>query len=191
VIPYAQAAQVDEETDHMVYLPLVLRNAGAQAKIYFSVCLILYRTNLDGTALEVVTTGAEKSEHLVVDSPHQKIYLSHWYWPGQVLIFDLQSGEMGKIEIHGPGDGGQGIAFDPETSNLFLGLYYDGFFVKNLSSKDSWTQLVSASSLYPLLGQRGQLQIDSDKQHICFRTSFNGECGLFAISTGLILLVII
>ncbi len=178
LIPYVQAAQVDEEIDHIVNLPLVFRNAGAPAKIYFSVYEVLYRMNLDGTDLETVVTGAPKSELLAVDSIHQKIYLSHWFMPGQVLIYDLQGGVSGKIEVDGPGEGGQGIAVDPVSSKVYLGLYYDGVFVKNLNSNDAWIQLVFASSLFPLHGQRGQLQIDPDQQHIYFRTSFNGECGL-------------
>jgi len=41
-----------------------------------------------------------------------------------------------------------------------------------------WVQLVTASSLSPLIGQRGQLQIDPVNRQVYFRTAYNGDCGL-------------
>jgi hypothetical protein len=37
---------------------------------------------------------------------------------------------------------------------------------------------VDPASLYPLHGQRGQLQIDIANRHIYFRTAFNSDCDL-------------
>ena len=76
------------------------------------------------------------------------------------------------------GGGGQGIAVDPNTSDLYLGLYYDGIYTNNLNRNTSWQQLVSSVSLSPLLGERGQLQIDPTNRQIYFKTAFNGDCGL-------------
>ncbi len=144
-----------------------------QPKIYFSVGTDLYEMNLDGTDVKIIAQENTKSSHLFVDNFKQKIYASDWY--GQILVFDIKSGKSELIE--GAGWGGEGIAFDTSTSQLFLGLYYNGLFVKELRNNNTLYQLVDSVALYPLLGQRGQLQIDPTNQKIYFRTAFNGDCG--------------
>jgi hypothetical protein len=78
----------------------------------------------------------------------------------------------------GPGYGGQGLAIDPTGNKMYLGLYYQGVYARNVNTASNWIRLVDSASLYPLLGQRGQLQIDSVNRHIYFRTAYNGDCGL-------------
>lgn len=69
----------------------------------------------------------------------------------------------------------QGLDIDPATGQIFLGQYYSGVFTRNINDA-TWAQIVSPQDIAPLLGQRGQLQIDPVNKHIYFRTAFNGEC---------------
>jgi len=146
--------------------------------IYFSVGDNLYRMNLDGSDIDIVTAGIGVSERLAVDLTHNRIYMSRWDAPAQILVFDLQIGENIRTFSDGPGYGGQGLAIDPIASKMYLGLYYNGVYVMDMDNIGTWTQLVNSESLSPLHGQRGQLQIDSARRHIYFRTAFNGDCGL-------------
>ncbi len=146
------------------------------AKIYFSVSDTLYRMNLDGSHVETVAQMETKSEHVFVDNANKRIYVSHW--STQIFAWDLTNNTQTMIQNLDNGEGGQGIAIDPNTSDLFLGLYYGGIYVNNLNGNTSWQQLVSSESLSPLLGERGQLQIDPTNRQIYFKTAFNGDCGL-------------
>jgi hypothetical protein len=82
--------------------------------------------------------------------------------------------------IQGPDNssGGQGLTVDPNTSDLFLGLYYGGITTRNISRNTSWQQVVSSEALAPLLGQRGQVQLDPTNRQLYFKSAFNGDCGL-------------
>jgi DNA-binding beta-propeller fold protein YncE len=146
------------------------------AKIYFSVSDTLYRMNLNGSHVETVAKMGEKSEQVFVDNANKKIYVSHW--STQVFVLDLTNNTQTMIQGLGNGGGGQGIAIDPNTFDLFLGLYYDGIYKTNLNRNASWQQLVSSVSLSPLLGERGQVQIDPINRQIYFKTAYNGDCGL-------------
>jgi uncharacterized membrane protein YhaH (DUF805 family) len=143
--------------------------------IFFSVGNKLYRMNPDGRNLEIFSELNHKSELLTVDSINRKIYVSHWDNPSQILVIDLQSKDVRAFDGP-PGWGGQGVANDPVTSDIFFGLYYNGVYRKEMNNAETWVQLVSSASLAPLLGQRGQLQIDPTNRQIYFRTAFNGEC---------------
>jgi hypothetical protein len=144
-----------------------------QPKIYFSIGTDVYAMNLNGTDLEIIAQTNTQG-HLFVDELQKKVYVLEW--SGEVLVFDIISGKSEVIE--GAGWGGQGVAFDANTSKLFLGLYYNGLFVMDLRNNNNRLyQLVGSEKLSPLLGQSGQLQIDSSEQKIYFRTAFNGDCG--------------
>ena len=161
---------------HAISATLTAEAPIPQAKIYFSVWDTLFRMDLDGSHLETVAKMGAKSEHVFIDNVNEKIYVSHW--SGQVFVLDLTHNTQIMIQDLNNGDGGQGIAVDPNTSDLYLGLYYGGIYTKNLNGNTSWQQLVSSESLAPLLGQRGQMQVDPANHQIYFKTAFNGECGL-------------
>lgn len=147
--------------------------------IYFTLGDFLYRMDLNGRNREKVTDGAGLSEMLAVDTAHKRIYTSRWGYQAQILEFDVKTPGYFKVFSDGPGDGGgQGIAIDPFTSKMYVGLYYSGVFVKDMNDGSHWVQLVTASSLSPLIGQRGQLQIDPVNRQVYFRTAYNGDCGL-------------
>ena len=61
---------------------------------------------------------------------------------------------------------------------MYLGLYYAGVYVTDMNHPGYWTQLVYSDSLYPLHGQRGQLQLDPANGQIYFRTAYNFNCVL-------------
>lgn len=138
----------------------------------------LYWMDLDGGGVEVVSAGLGISERLAVDYVHSKLYISRWSASAQIMVYDLQTGGAVQPFRDGPGDGGQGLAVDPDTSTIYLGLYYGGVYRMEMSQAGIWIQLVSPASLAPLLGQRGQLQIDPADRHIYFRTAFNSHCDL-------------
>jgi hypothetical protein len=151
-------------------------NRNDTAKIYFSIDDTLYRMNLDGSKQETVSRMATKSVHVFVDNTYMKVYVTHW--SHEVFVLDLKDNTQTFIQAPEDWGGGQGIAFDPKTSDLFMGLYYDGVHIKNLTKNEPWQQLVSPASLSPLLGHRGQLQVDPTNRQIYFKTAFNGDCGL-------------
>lgn len=146
-------------------------------KVYFSVGDILYQMNLDGSGLVSVTQGLGLVERFAVDLTHNKIYLSRWGQPAQILVFDPSAGSI-QVFSDGPGYGGQGLAVDPSGNKVYLGLYYQGVYARDVNTASNWIRLVDSASLYPLHGQRGQLQIDSANRHIYFRTAYNFNCDL-------------
>ncbi len=150
-------------------LPLAPTNL---AQIYFTVGRMLYRMNLDGTALELISDQSIQSEHLFVDHLNQRVYASSW--DNSIQLFDIPSQQFSIIPA--PGSGGQGIAVTFATANIFLGLYSDGVYSLDREHSDLWTQLVSPADITPLYGQRGQLQIDPVNRLVYFRTAFDSPC---------------
>lgn len=153
-----------------------LRSVTGSEKIYFSAGTTLFRLNLDGSEFEnVAEIGI--NENFVIDSTRGKIYISRWDASSQISVFDVQTKETSAFS-DGPGPGGgQGLAVDPTNAKLFLGLYYNGVYGLDMLDDRGWTQLVTRASLSPMLGQRGQLELDAANRHIYFRASFNGDCG--------------
>jgi len=146
-------------------------------KIYFSIRTDLYRMNLDGSDRELLLPNIGKSEHFSIDPLHNILYVSQWDAHLQISAFNLLSPYEVTL-IDGPESGGQGLAIDPTTSMVFLGLYYHGVYAMDWNKGSGWTQLVNSTSLFPMLGQRGQLDIDPANHHIYFRSAFNGDCEL-------------
>jgi hypothetical protein len=157
--------------------PTIVTSFTNEEKIYFSIRDVLYQMDLDGSDLQVVTREIGTVNDLIIDMAQKKIYLTHWDQPAQIRVLDLQN--IGDIKVFSDGltDGLQGIAIDPSGTNMYLGLYYAGVYVMKMDQAGDWNQLVDSSSLSPMLGQRGQLQIDPAKRQIYFRSAFNGECG--------------
>jgi hypothetical protein len=157
--------------------PTIVTSFTNEEKIYFSIRDVLYQMDLDGSDLQVVSREIGTVNDLIIDMAQKKIYLTHWDQPAQIRVLDLQN--VGDIKVFSDGltDGLQGIAIDPSGTNLYLGLYYAGVYVMKMDQAGDWNQLVDSSSLSPMLGQRGQLQIDPAKRQIYFRSAFNGECG--------------
>jgi hypothetical protein len=182
IIPVTQVVQTTKVVKVTQIVPgtqaVDIPTPALDGRIYFSAGDNLYRMGLDGGGLETVSTGLGLSERLAVDIPHNKLYISRWDAPAQILVVDLQSSKNVEIFRDGPGSGGQGLAIDPGTSMMYLGLYYSGVYGMDMGSAGRWTQLVDSASLSPLLGQRGQLQIDPANRHIYFRSTYDGDCGL-------------
>ncbi len=157
--------------------PTIVTSFTNEEKIYFSIRDVLYQMDLDGSDLQVVSREIGTVNDLIIDMAQKKIYLTHWDQPAQIRVLDLQN--IGDIKVFSDGltDGLQGIAIDPSGTNMYLGLYYAGVYVMKMDQAGDWNQLVDSSSLSPMLGQRGQLQIDPAKRQIYFRSAFNGECG--------------
>jgi hypothetical protein len=151
--------------------------AAAQGGIYYVAGSKLYRMNLDGSANTLLHTGVPKSCFMTADEANNRLLFSSWYSGAPVLGYDtLRGGSVGTL-FSGPGyGGGQGIAYDPATATLFCGLYYNGLYAMNESSAQGWTRLVASSALSPMIGQRGQVEIDPANQRIYFRSAFNGPC---------------
>ncbi len=157
--------------------PTIVTSFTNEEKIYFSIRDVLYQMDLDGSDLQVVSREIGTVNDLIIDMAQKKIYLTHWDQPAQIRVLDLQN--IGDIKVFSDGltDGLQGIAIDPSGTNMYLGIYYAGVYVMKMDQAGDWNQLVDSSSLSPMLGQRGQLQIDPAKRQIYFRSAFNGECG--------------
>ena len=165
-------------TTYKLYLPFV-KNAplSAEGSLYFVRGDVLYQMNLDGSDLRSVAHGLQGNTELAVDPIHRKIYAGSWPQSAQIQVFDLDARDL-KVFSDGPGDGGQGLAIDPAGQKMYHGLYYGGVHAMDMNTVGTWTRLVDPASLYPMYGQRGQLQVDPVNRHIYFRSTFNGECGL-------------
>ncbi len=141
--------------------------------VYFTAGDRFYQMGLDGSSpLELLRTPG-LYQTLAADPAHHRLYFTRWEAAGQVLVFDTATHALGLFR-DGPTDGGQGIAVDPQDGRVYLGLYYAGVYA---SDDAGWRQLVASEALQPMLGQRGQLQIDPANRQVYFRTAFNGECG--------------
>ncbi len=147
------------------------------AKIYFAAGDVLYQMNLDGSDLRNVASGLanNRNQSLFADPTSNTIFANGWDQPVQIRVLDASTGVLSDFS-DGPGYGGGGLAVDQEGHTLYEGLYYNGVYALDMNI-GSWTQLVDSGELYPMHGQRGQLQIDPDRRHIYFRTSYNGNCG--------------
>ncbi len=146
-------------------------------RIIFTVNDSLFAMNSDGSDMIEVHSGlASDFEYLFYDPLNQAIYGNTWE-PTLQLIHQAGPVSEPLMNYYGLNFGGQGFAIDSSASKAFLGLYYSGVYAKDLDQNSDWVRIVSDQALAPLLGQRGQLQIDPENQHVYFRTAFNGDCG--------------
>ncbi|MFZ2424319.1 MAG: LamG-like jellyroll fold domain-containing protein, partial [Anaerolineae bacterium] len=159
------------------FITLVYDDDQGAARIYFAAGDLLYQMNLDGSDLRIVASGlaSNRNQSLFADPLGNTIYANGWDQQAQIKILDASTGVLTEFS-DGPGDGGGGLAVDPVGDKLYEGLYYDGVYALDMNN-GSWTQLVDSDELYPMHGQRGQLQIDPNRRQIYFRTSYNGNCG--------------
>ncbi|MDW8318227.1 MAG: DUF1349 domain-containing protein [Anaerolineae bacterium] len=145
-------------------------------RLYFTTGYGLYELDLTTYAVTTLqqTTWYLSSEHTAVDMMGTRVYISRW--PEQILAYDIMADTLEQF-VTTPGGGGQGIAVDVPRGRLFYGTYYGGVYTTLLNNPGEWTQLVTSENIFPLHGQRGQLQVDPVGQHVYFRTPYNGECG--------------
>ncbi len=156
---------------------------GAENRVEFEKCLYfmsgnsLYRLGLDSRATSVVCSGLPKISNLILEGSSNRLLLATWDSGSSILSVDPTKGRIHEVRAQGPGQsGGQGLGYDEATSNLFLGLYYNGVYAFNDHDVQGWRQIVTASSLSPMIGQRGQLVLNPASQHVFFRSAFNGSC---------------
>jgi hypothetical protein len=146
-------------------------------RIIFTMNDSLFAMNSDGSDMIEVHSGlASDFEYLFYDPLNLAIYVNSWEPTLQRIHQAVPVPEF-PMNNYGLNFGGQGFAIDSGASKAFLGLYYSGVYAKDLDQNSDWVRIVSAQALAPLLGQRGQLQIDPENQHVYFRTAFNGDCG--------------
>lgn len=151
--------------------------AEAQGGIFYVSGSQLFRMNLDGSANTLVSDGLPKSCFLTTDETHNRLLFSTWYSGSAVWTYNTVQGGAASSFLNGPGySGGQGIAYDPATATIFAGLYYNGLYAYNESSAQGWQRIVSASALSPMIGQRGQIEVDPAHRHVYFRSAYNGTC---------------
>lgn len=148
--------------------------------VIFTDGLSLYTMGSDGKEINQINSGLQQDfEYVFYDSVNMNIYVSTWDSTIQ-LVHQAGSPKPDQLnlgKLNYGGHGGQGFAVDPGTGKVFYGQYYGGVFVKDMHRETSWAWIVTPQALSPLLGQRGQLQIDPENQHVYFRTAFNGDCG--------------
>lgn len=136
----------------------------------------LYRMNLDGSDLVIEASGAYEVAYSFVAPGQSRIYMVEWQPGGRVHFYDPGSGSGINLLHNGPGWGGQGGAYDPVAERLFVGRYYAGLFGLQMNSTGSWQHLVTVPQLSPMIGQRGQLELDPVHQHVYFRSAYNHSC---------------
>lgn len=145
--------------------------------VYFMSGNSLYRLGLDSRATSVVCSGLPKITNLILEGSKNRLLLATWDSGSSILSVDPAKGHSLEVRAQGPGQsGGQGLGYDEATSNLFLGLYYNGVYAFNDHDVQGWRQIVTASSLSPMIGQRGQLVLNPASRHVFFRSAFNGSC---------------
>jgi hypothetical protein len=143
--------------------------------IYYVAGSSIYRLNLDSRTNSVIYSGLPKAENMILDRANQRLLLSLWDSGSSILSYDLTKGQSIEPRYNGPGhNGSQGLAYDAATSNLFMGLYYNGVFVLDQNGMQPWRQIVKASALSPMIGQRGQLVLNPGSRQVYFRSAFNG-----------------
>jgi hypothetical protein len=148
-----------------------------QNGLFFTAGPTLYRMNLDGSACTALYTGLPKNEQLLMDYENNMLLLVSWYSGSQILGYDVLQGGTPSLLYDGPGiSGGMGIALDSATSQLFLGLYYNGVYRTDVQTVLGWECIVPSAAISPMIGQRGQLQVDPVSEQVYFRSAFNGWC---------------
>ena len=151
--------------------------AAAQNAIYFASSGKLYRMNPDGSAFTLLCSGLPKTQYMAMDQANNRLLISSWYSGSPILAYNILQGGNTSTLYNGPGySGGQGLAYDPAARKLFCGLYYNGVYAYNEGTAPGWTRLVSAAALSPMIGQRGDLDIDPVHSNIYFRAAYNGTC---------------
>jgi hypothetical protein len=159
-----------------IALGLGCRTKPGAKTVFFVAGDKLYRLNLKEKVVTNVCSGLPKTEDLVLDATHDRLLMTTWDSGAPILAFDTVQGGSAVVRHNGPGDCGQGLAYDAASSNLFCGLYYHGVYAKNEQGDQGWRQLVAAAALAPMIGQRGQLVLDPPRQHVYFRSTYNGSC---------------
>ncbi|MEI7880589.1 MAG: hypothetical protein WCI95_06910 [bacterium] len=179
----AQTAQKKSTGDEAAKVVAQENQSGAGQKaetekcVYFMSGNSLYRLGLDSRATSIVCSGLPKITNLIMDGSNNRLLLATWDSGSSILSVDPTKGHSPEVRAQGPGQtGGQGLAYDEATSNLFLGLYYNGVYAFNNHDVQGWRQIVTASSLSPMIGQRGQLVLNPASRHVFFRSTFNGSC---------------
>jgi hypothetical protein len=166
-------------TASLAVLAVLLIAAGCKKRegtVFFVAGDKLYRLNINDQVVTNVCSGLPKTEDVALDVAQNRLLLSTWNAGSPVLAFDTLKGKEAAVRHNGPGDCGQGLAYDAASSNLFYGLYYGGVYAKNEQGEQGWRQLVAASALAPMIGQRGQLVLDPAHRLVYFRSAFNGDC---------------
>lgn len=137
----------------------------------------LYSMEPDGSHPRLLFSNIRAdSVHLTFDPFTKTVLVNSWAQPQQILKVEADSPQAFEY-LDGPSQGGQGLAVDASAGKIFVGIYYAGLFVKDFHGQGEWSQIVYSQEITPLLGQRGQLQVDPVHQHVYFRTAFNGDCG--------------
>jgi hypothetical protein len=156
---------------------LVINQMAQRRGLFFVAGNDLYRMNMDGTDCVVAASGVSGSRALVADSVKKMIYMTTWEH-SHILGYDVAEGGAVRQLHTGIGSGGQGLGYDPELSKFFVGLYYRGVYSLDAQQSGPWQHIVKSSQLAPMVGQRGQLQLDVKNQHVYFRSAYNGNTPL-------------
>lgn len=173
------SANVLRRATGLLAIGILLLGSGCRSRegtVYYVAGDNLFSMDLTGRVASVHCTGLPKTEGLVMDSANQRLLMSTWGSGSPILVAATVQGDPAVVRYQGPGDCGQGLAYDAAESNLFCGLYYGGVYARNESGTQGWRQLVAASALDPMIGQRGQLVLDTARRQVYFRSAFNGDC---------------
>lgn len=144
--------------------------------IYFVAGEQLYRVDTDGNNFTPVCSVPGGAYPLEYDKAHSRILFSRWDNGAELRFFDVLGGTSLNYLNAGPGNGGQGLAYDAAKELYFLGLYYNGLYKLDLALSGSWQHLVTPSDLSPTYGPRGQLDLDPANEKVYFRSTYNGPC---------------
>jgi hypothetical protein len=112
-------------------------------RIFFTVGDTLYQMNLDGSGLTSLVQGLGIVEFLTVDVAHNKLILTNQD-RRKIYVLDLPGAKNLREFSDIPGSNGQGLAIDPSGRTMFLGLYYDGVYVRDMNAEGYWQQLISS-----------------------------------------------
>jgi len=155
----------------------VVSSQDANQTILFAGDGILYALNPNTKIVTTLMQGLEPQLHSIVfDTNRKYIYIDAEYnlWRAPFAQIGSQQPALEYLDMPQM-DINQGLDIDLATGQIFLGQYYSGVFTRNIND-NSWVQIVSPQDISPLLGQRGQLQIDPVNRQVYFRTAFNGDC---------------